>query len=693
MESFKSEEYEDYINLFRELERKKQTIRSDAESKVVINLPVSLLDLVKQTHKRVTEVIEQSPYKEAVTNSKQKMYISPNTFRDLCKPTIRAVIKHIKTIHKDQTANDINILMIVGELSEGKMVQDAMHKYFGESKTVIIPNEAGMAILKGAVLFAFQPMHKGTHTAKYTYGVKCWSDWNPELYPASKEVIINDKSKCKDIFYTLLSKEDTFTTGFTVSTIISVATNSRNTFDCLIFISSNLKPRFTTDPSCKQLSHIKVLLPAQYKDNEIEVMLTFWDDEILVRTKELKSGKMYEQYIEYQDISNEDTSDVMLLDELRGLGLEYVSDLNELLTDSSQKSFWNRIYLVGPYNVGKTCLAKLLVGEAVTKTRQSTDGIWIYMGRAGMDVDKMEWVFFPKGNAIKEVVTNMLMSMTFADTQQSFTKESISLTEKVPTPQHLSSTHGDNKEVSIDVHHDKTNTNQGISTETNYLGNVSRSQNEEIVHSKTLPSKEMNNQHDELKENAADVEYEMEVSSSDDTKIELFSDNVMSEEKDQSDDSDNQSSESDYPMFQYDSNESTAESLCENEEQNVASNRSIKFKPNEINIPSNDQLSDITVLSSGSDTSLEYQVNESKTPEMQTDGQVVTDNSQCEWLEEIITDMSHDKIHQLLVKAVQEGEIQAENSTYRHLGLWRSKGLLHDSPAVHYKQRHICINV
>lgn len=87
----------------------------------------------------------------------------------------------------------------------------------------------------------------------------------------------------------------------------------------------------------------------------------------------------------------------LLSQDLRGLGLENVSDLNMLLNDSSQKSYWNRIYLVGPYNVGKTCLAKILVDETLPKTRQSTDGIWIYMGRAGMDVDKLEWVFFPKG--------------------------------------------------------------------------------------------------------------------------------------------------------------------------------------------------------------------------------------------------------------------------------------------------------
>ncbi|CAC5399854.1 unnamed protein product [Mytilus coruscus] len=101
-----------------------------------------------------------------------------------------------------------------------------------------------------------------------------------------------------------------------------------------------------------------------------------------------------------------------LEDTLRGLGLDNVIDLQDVFNENYQKSFWNRVYLVGPCSVGKSCLAKILVGEPVPTTRKSTDGIWIYMGKAGMNLDKMEWVFFPKGNAITEVLTNMLMSMS-----------------------------------------------------------------------------------------------------------------------------------------------------------------------------------------------------------------------------------------------------------------------------------------
>lgn len=90
-----------------------------------------------------------------------------------------------------------------------------------------------------------------------------------------------------------------------------------------------------------------------------------------------------------------------LLQKLRGLGFQTASDLQDLLLVSSFKSYWNRVYLVGPYSVGKSCLAKILVGEPVPVSRESTDGIWICMGKAGMDVDEMKWINFEKGTFIR----------------------------------------------------------------------------------------------------------------------------------------------------------------------------------------------------------------------------------------------------------------------------------------------------
>ena len=83
-----------------------------------------------------------------------------------------------------------------------------------------------------------------------------------------------------------------------------------------------------------------------------------------------------------------------------------------MLKEGSYACYWNRIYLVGPFGVGKTTLAKNLVGDAIPDMWVSTDGIWIYMGRAGMDTEQRTWVFLDKGKfviLIKELLCLYLL--------------------------------------------------------------------------------------------------------------------------------------------------------------------------------------------------------------------------------------------------------------------------------------------
>ena len=68
-----------------------------------------------------------------------------------------------------------------------------------------------------------------------------------------------------------------------------------------------------------------------------------------------------------------------------------------LLSSGSYKCYWNRVFLTGPFGVGKTCLAKILVGDDAPEHRESTDGIWIYLGRAGMNIKERCWIFLEKG--------------------------------------------------------------------------------------------------------------------------------------------------------------------------------------------------------------------------------------------------------------------------------------------------------
>ncbi|XP_076088739.1 uncharacterized protein LOC143059137 [Mytilus galloprovincialis] len=109
-----------------------------------------------------------------------------------------------------------------------------------------------------------------------------------------------------------------------------------------------------------------------------------------------------------------------LFSDMAGLGIETKEEFESMLSSGgSYRCYWNRSFLVGPYNVGKTTLAKNLVGDPIPEERRSTDGIWIYLGRAGMDIDEKKWIFVPQSTVLNAAVQSMLISSS----QQQESKE------------------------------------------------------------------------------------------------------------------------------------------------------------------------------------------------------------------------------------------------------------------------------
>ncbi|XP_063438359.1 uncharacterized protein LOC134719284 [Mytilus trossulus] len=80
------------------------------------------------------------------------------------------------------------------------------------------------------------------------------------------------------------------------------------------------------------------------------------------------------------------------------------------LMSGAYRCYWNRIFLTGPFGVGKTSLAKILVGDEAPEERESTDGIWIYLGRAGMDIKERCWIFLKHGTILNATVQSLLRS-------------------------------------------------------------------------------------------------------------------------------------------------------------------------------------------------------------------------------------------------------------------------------------------
>ncbi|VDI74871.1 Hypothetical predicted protein [Mytilus galloprovincialis] len=302
LKELKSEEIEDYNDLILEFEVKKRSIRSDTTSDIVINLPVGLIDLTKKHYGGIDAAIKPSGYVDFVSLSGlQKLHVNPQTFRDLFKPTIDELLKHIKkTILRNEKCSRLQNIIMVGGFSECELVQKAMKDIF-LGKKIVISDTPGLAVLKGAVLYGHQPKQISRRILKKTYGIQSWPEWDPDMHPETKRVRMNGTCRCKDVYFKFATKGEQVESGYSVGQIFQALKPDERTLECTVYISDDTNPRYITDPSCQRLGNLIVPLPPLNKGQslDIEETMIFGGTELLFRAKNVKTEEIYETQFQF----------------------------------------------------------------------------------------------------------------------------------------------------------------------------------------------------------------------------------------------------------------------------------------------------------------------------------------------------------------------------------------------------------
>ena len=102
-------------------------------------------------------------------------------------------------------------MLLVCGFSESNVVHSAIKRTFPDM-TVIIPNETGLAVLKGAVIFGHNPSVIMFRVSRYTYGVDVINEFKSGLYPPEYKIYVTyvNKYKCKHIFEALVQSASIF---------------------------------------------------------------------------------------------------------------------------------------------------------------------------------------------------------------------------------------------------------------------------------------------------------------------------------------------------------------------------------------------------------------------------------------------------------------------------------------------------
>nr|XP_022286221.1 heat shock 70 kDa protein 12A-like isoform X3 [Crassostrea virginica]XP_022286222.1 heat shock 70 kDa protein 12A-like isoform X3 [Crassostrea virginica] len=302
LDIFQNSYFEDFQLLFNEFEAKK---RDCTHIKVRIAIALALERLLEEKSGiRLSSTLKQSQYKERVTFKGKRLIFEHSISKSFFQPAIDGIIKTIQNVLSNQQCVDLKHICMVGGFSESKIIQKILKETFPKCH-FLIPDEPGLAVLKGAVYFGHLPNAVSGRFARFTYGVKICRRFRPGEDQQSKGIVVDEELLCHDIFFPIVRLGDEIQTGIGYSYKSKTFKQHQQKLCVTVFVSCDREPKYIDDEGCRALGSLTInILKDSEKYIEIEQTIIFGESNLIFRAKQCGSNICVETSIDMLDEAN-----------------------------------------------------------------------------------------------------------------------------------------------------------------------------------------------------------------------------------------------------------------------------------------------------------------------------------------------------------------------------------------------------
>ncbi|WAQ98472.1 HS12A-like protein [Mya arenaria] len=286
------DDFMEFMDMFEIIKRK---VAPDMDSRETMNVPLSFV----QTYKELNNVELEDErrirrkYNGKITVSKNKMRFDPEILKGLFTETVDQICALVSEYFDQIREYNIGTILMVGGFSESKMLQDKVRSTF-PSKRLIIPEEAGLCVLKGAVLYGHNPSMITARVSKFTYGIGAYKQFEPALDPPEKRAIRDKIVLCKDSFSVHARAGQEFQVDEMVGENEYVADGKDATeLQIDVYTTPHRHPRFIDDEDSKKIGEMRVPVSRNLSGGQetMKVQFVFGDTELKVVAWDKDNGQ------------------------------------------------------------------------------------------------------------------------------------------------------------------------------------------------------------------------------------------------------------------------------------------------------------------------------------------------------------------------------------------------------------------
>ncbi|KAL3879164.1 hypothetical protein ACJMK2_031473 [Sinanodonta woodiana] len=293
-DKFKNENTMDLVTIFSSFDSQKKRLYLEDETEITIRLPNSFDETFKtMTGKSLLFELASSRKEGNIMLNKDRLKISSGVMRSFFKDSTQKVVEYVKSVIEEKDIVGVNTLLMVGGYSESEMLQHAIRERFPNLK-VTIPEEAGLAVVKGAVIFGHNMSIITQRISRYTYGIEMYSRFIEGIHPILKRTVIDGVDYCEHIFDSHVQVGEVISLNKQrTEREYVVSRGDEDKLTLTVHISTEDSPVYITDRGCRPLGELVVPISdtsVPPENRRFVVGLVFGGTELQVHAKEKRTG-------------------------------------------------------------------------------------------------------------------------------------------------------------------------------------------------------------------------------------------------------------------------------------------------------------------------------------------------------------------------------------------------------------------
>ena len=299
MQAFQNEFPKDFVELLQDFEIKK---RGECES-IRVSLPYNFCNY-RHLGRSVQECIKQfaAQAEAEIKFSSGKLVMSAAVVNELFQDSLVQINEHLQSLMKKTRLKDVRYIFLVGGFAESSRLQRAIKDEFSsETVSVLIPEEASLAVVRGAVAFGRDPSSICQRICRFTYGVGSYLPFEEGVHRPDLKVESDGMTLCKNILQIWAEAGEVIGHNeIWKETYTPIITNQKGIiFE--FYKSSKRKVKYTDESGVSKCGCLVVEMPDMTgdKSRSVDLEVIFGGTEIRVVGYDHTSNTTRETYIDF----------------------------------------------------------------------------------------------------------------------------------------------------------------------------------------------------------------------------------------------------------------------------------------------------------------------------------------------------------------------------------------------------------